>query len=30
MSQITNNLIGVRQRLELAALAAQREPEDIQ
>ncbi len=30
MSQITNNIIGVRQRLELAALAAHREPEDIQ
>lgn len=30
MSQITSNLIGVKQRLELAALAAQREPEDIQ
>lgn len=30
MSQITFNLMLVRQRLELAALAAKREPEDIQ
>ncbi|QWE16398.1 YggS family pyridoxal phosphate-dependent enzyme [Polynucleobacter sp. AP-Nino-20-G2] len=30
MSQITTNLMLVRQRLELAALAANREPEDIQ
>ena len=30
MSQITANLMLVRQRLELAALAAKREPEDIQ
>ena len=30
MSQITANLMLVKQRLELAALAAKREPEDIQ
>jgi pyridoxal phosphate enzyme (YggS family) len=30
MSQVTTNLMLVRQRLELAALAAKREPEDIQ
>lgn len=30
MSQITTNLMLVRRRLELAALAAKREPEDIQ
>jgi len=30
MSQITFNLMSVKQRLELAALAAKREPEDIQ
>jgi pyridoxal phosphate enzyme (YggS family) len=30
MSQVTTNLMIVRQRLELAALAAKREPEDIQ
>ena len=30
MSQVTTNLMMVRQRLELAALAAKREPEDIQ
>jgi PLP dependent protein len=30
MSQITINLMSVKQRLELAALAAKREPEDIQ
>ncbi len=30
MSQVTANLMLVRQRLELAALAAKREPEDIQ
>jgi len=30
MSQITFNLMMVKQRLELAALAAKREPEDIQ
>lgn len=30
MSRITSNIMAVRQRLELAALAAQREPEDIQ
>lgn len=29
MSQVTTNLMMVRQRLELAALAAKREPEDI-
>ncbi len=29
MSHITANLMAVRQRIELAALAAQREPEDI-
>lgn len=30
MSQVTTNLMMVKQRLELAALAAKREPEDIQ
>ena len=30
MSQVTTNLMLVKQRLELAALAAKREPEDIQ
>jgi pyridoxal phosphate enzyme (YggS family) len=30
MSQVTTNLMLVRRRLELAALAAKREPEDIQ
>jgi hypothetical protein len=30
MSQVTTKLMMVRQRLELAALAAKREPEDIQ
>ncbi|BDX22197.1 UPF0001 protein YggS [Polynucleobacter sp. TUM22923] len=30
MNNITNNLMLVRQRLELAAIAAKREPEDIQ
>jgi pyridoxal phosphate enzyme (YggS family) len=30
MSQVTTNLMLARQRLELAALAAKREPEDIQ
>ena len=30
MSQVTTNLMMVKQRLEVAALAAKREPEDIQ
>ena len=30
MSQVTANLMLVKQRLELAAFAAKREPEDIQ